>query len=214
MVAQMVKRLPTMWETCVRSLGWEDPLEKEMATHSSTLAWKIPQIEQPGGLQSMGSQRAIHDWAMSLNTDKMLSGGEGIEQAGLVQSIKVFQIPTKEQIWCQLSDSVQYSHPVPPQSFTYHFELPFRTFSSMWSQKLRENQDPLPQILKHHLDCYSLLRHLQWLPLAFKGRWGLSHTVARRSMWCLSTRVNLLEWEGWESSYLTESVREEEWEWE
>ena len=61
MVAQMVKRLPTMWETRVRSLGREDPLEKEMATHSSTLAWKIPWIEQPGGLQSMGSQRAIHD---------------------------------------------------------------------------------------------------------------------------------------------------------
>ena len=52
----MVKRLPTMRETRVRSLGQEDPLEKEMATHSSTLAWRIPLMEEPGGLQSMGSQ--------------------------------------------------------------------------------------------------------------------------------------------------------------
>ena len=50
----MVKCLPTMWETWVRSLGREDPLEKEMATHSSTLAWKIPWMEEPGSLQSMG----------------------------------------------------------------------------------------------------------------------------------------------------------------
>ena len=52
--------LPAMWETWVRSLGWEDPLEKEMATHSSVLAWRIPWTEKPGGLQSMGSQRAGH----------------------------------------------------------------------------------------------------------------------------------------------------------
>ena len=60
-VAQMVKRLSTMQETRVRSLGWEDPLEKEMATHSSTIAWKIPWTEEPGRLQSMGSQRVGHD---------------------------------------------------------------------------------------------------------------------------------------------------------
>ena len=61
LVAQMVKRLPAVWETQVRSLGWEHPLEKEMATHSSTLAWKIPWTEEPGRLQSMGSQRVGHD---------------------------------------------------------------------------------------------------------------------------------------------------------
>ena len=61
LVAQIVKRLPTVQETQVRSLGWEDPLEKEMATHSSTLAWKIPWTEEPGRLQSMGSQRVGHD---------------------------------------------------------------------------------------------------------------------------------------------------------
>ena len=57
----MVKRLPVMWETWVQSLRWEDPLEKEMATHSITLAWKIPWMEEPGRLQSMGSQRVGHD---------------------------------------------------------------------------------------------------------------------------------------------------------
>ena len=57
----MVKRLPIMQETQVRSLGWEDPLEKEMATHSSTLAWKIAWTEEPGELQSMGLQRVGHD---------------------------------------------------------------------------------------------------------------------------------------------------------
>ena len=60
-VAQMVKRLSTMQETRVRSLGWEDPLEKEMVTHSSTIAWKILWTEEPGGLQSMGSQRVRHN---------------------------------------------------------------------------------------------------------------------------------------------------------
>ena len=61
LVAQMVKCLPAMWETWVRFLGWEDPLEKEMATHSSILAWKILWMEEPGRLQSMGSQRVRHD---------------------------------------------------------------------------------------------------------------------------------------------------------
>ena len=64
LVAQMVKRLPTMRKTWVRSLGQEDPLEKEMATHSSILAWKIPWMEELGWLLSMGSQRVGHDWAI------------------------------------------------------------------------------------------------------------------------------------------------------
>ena len=61
LVAQRVKHLPTMRETQVQSLGWEDLLEKEMATHSSILAWKIPWMEDSGKLQSMGSQRVGHD---------------------------------------------------------------------------------------------------------------------------------------------------------
>ena len=61
LVAQLVKNLPAVQETRVQSLGWEDPLEKEMATHSSILAWKISWTEEPGGLQSMGSQRVGHN---------------------------------------------------------------------------------------------------------------------------------------------------------
>ena len=61
LVAQMVNHLPTMWKTWVLTLGWEDLLEKEMAAHSSILAWKIPWTEDPGRLQSMGSQRVGHD---------------------------------------------------------------------------------------------------------------------------------------------------------
>ena len=60
-MAQRLKRLPEMQETWVQSLGREDPLEKEMATHSSILAWRIPWMEEPGRLQSMGSQRVGHD---------------------------------------------------------------------------------------------------------------------------------------------------------
>ena len=61
LVAQLVKCLSAMWETWVRSLGREYPLEKEMATHSSILAWKIPWMEEPGRLQTMGSQRVGYD---------------------------------------------------------------------------------------------------------------------------------------------------------
>ena len=61
LVAQIVKHLPTMWETQVQFLGWEDLLEKEMVTHSSILAWKIPWTEEPGRQQSMASQRVGHD---------------------------------------------------------------------------------------------------------------------------------------------------------
>ena len=59
----MVRNLPAMQETWVGSLGWEDPLEEEMATYSSILAWRVPWIEEPGGLQSTGSQRVRHDCA-------------------------------------------------------------------------------------------------------------------------------------------------------
>ena len=61
LVAHTVKNSPAMWETWLQSLGWEDPLEEGMATHSSILAWRIPRTEEPGGPQSMGSQRVRHD---------------------------------------------------------------------------------------------------------------------------------------------------------
>ena len=61
LVAQMVKNLPAIWETQVQPLGWEDPLEKGMTTHSSILAWRIPWTEEPGRLQSMKLQKVSHD---------------------------------------------------------------------------------------------------------------------------------------------------------
>ena len=61
LVVQMVKNPPAIWENWVQSLGWEDPLEEDMATHSSIPAWRIPWTEEPGGLQSMGLHRVKHD---------------------------------------------------------------------------------------------------------------------------------------------------------
>ena len=75
LVAQMVKYLPAMQETWVQSLGQEDPLEKEMATHSSTLAWKITWTEEPCRPQSMGLQRVGHDWVTSLHFILILHSG-------------------------------------------------------------------------------------------------------------------------------------------
>ena len=72
-VAQSVKNLPAVQETQVRSLMWEDPPEKEMAIHSSILAWKISWTEEPGGLQSMGSQRVRHDWAANTNINTLFN---------------------------------------------------------------------------------------------------------------------------------------------
>ena len=69
-MAQMVKNLLAMWETQVRSLDWEDPLEKGMATHASILAQRTPKTEKPGGLQSIGSQRVRHDRATNTFTFK------------------------------------------------------------------------------------------------------------------------------------------------
>ena len=68
LVAQTVKNLPTMQETWVQFLGWGDPLEKEIATHSSILAWRIPRAEEPVRLQTTGSQRIVHVWVIDTHT--------------------------------------------------------------------------------------------------------------------------------------------------
>ena len=86
----MVKHLPTVWETRVRSLGREDTMEKEMATHSSVLAWKIPWTEEPGGRQSMGLQRVGHDWAtlphLHLTSDIILDHFQNVLSCHLLLS--------------------------------------------------------------------------------------------------------------------------------
>ena len=76
LVAQMVKSLLAVWETRLWSVGREDPLEEEMANHSNILAWKIPWMEEPGRLQSMGSQRVGRDWVTSLVTCLLLGKGK------------------------------------------------------------------------------------------------------------------------------------------
>ena len=84
LVTQMIKHPPTMRETQFRSMGWEDPLEKEMATHSSILAWRIPWTEEPGGLQSTGSQRFGHDWATSLSRGEVRPTSKSLIMSHLV----------------------------------------------------------------------------------------------------------------------------------
>ena len=73
LVTQLIKNLPTVQKTWVRSLGWEYPFKKEMAPHSSILAWKIPWTEEPRGLQSMGSQRVRYDWATNTSLHEIIT---------------------------------------------------------------------------------------------------------------------------------------------
>ena len=91
LVAQMVKNLPAMQILWVQSLGQEDPLEKETATHSSILAWKIPRTEDPGELQSMGSQTVGHDWRTntSLMMDTLLDIGYKITSQSLASEVYI-----------------------------------------------------------------------------------------------------------------------------
>ena len=92
LVAQRLKRLPARWETWVRSLGWEDPLEKEMATHSSMPSWRSPWTEELGGLQSTGSQRVRHDWVTSLSLFTFIWWSK-VQQVNITEnSISLFEI--------------------------------------------------------------------------------------------------------------------------
>ena len=84
LIAQLVKNLPAMQETPVRFLRWEVPLEKEMATHSASLAWRIPWTEEPGRLQSMGLHRVGHNWS---NLARMHDGSDGTESACSVDDL-------------------------------------------------------------------------------------------------------------------------------
>ena len=79
LVLQTVRPLPAIWETWVWSLGREDPLEKEMGTHSSILAWRIPWTEKSGRLQSMGSQRVGRDWATEQNWTELIGNSSGCQ---------------------------------------------------------------------------------------------------------------------------------------
>ena len=129
LVAQTVKRLPAMRKTRVLSLGWEDPLEKETATHSSILAWKIPRTEEPSGLQSMGSQRVRHAWTYTYTQTHTHTF---IYYCSVAQLCPTFCNPTdcsmpglpvlhhlpkfaQVHVHC-ISDAIQPSHPLMPSS--------------------------------------------------------------------------------------------------
>ena len=120
-MAQLVKSLPAMWETQVLSLGGEDPLEKEMTTHSSILAWRIPWTE-PGGLQSMGSQRVGHDWVTNTFAFHVFSKSlrDIVEEAQSSPQICMWarrQTYSLEQVRL-LPPGLSEAKPWPPGSFT------------------------------------------------------------------------------------------------
>ena len=92
-MAQRLKHLPGMRETWVQSLGWEDPLEKEMAAHSSTLAWRMLWREEPGRLQSMGSQRVGHNWVTSLTSLHNIGAPQYVRQMLTSMKWEINNIP-------------------------------------------------------------------------------------------------------------------------
>ena len=121
LVAQMVKHLPTMRETQVQSLGQEDPLKKEMATHSSILAWKIPWTEEAGRLQFMGSQRLGHDWATFFLSSLTY-------WASLVAQ-RVKHLPAMQETWVQ---SLGQEDPLEEEMATHSGTLAWKI---PWSKK-------------------------------------------------------------------------------
>ena len=146
-VAQMVKRLLTMQETQVRSLGREDPLEKEVAAHSSTLAWKIPWTEESGRLQSMGSQRVGHDWATSLSLSLDRPAWEGSNLGILINFQISVNLSCQIKNWCleillfqqisqisweDLSPSAPPSSSLSPLLFFYHQKMIYISYPTIW----------------------------------------------------------------------------------
>ena len=140
LVVQMVKHLPTMQETQVRSLGQEDPLEKEMATHSNTLAWKIPWTEEHGRLESMGSQRVRHNWATSLHffyikRGRGVAGGCKLHGIGILCSYCCW--PRSGIMFLQTSDKT-------------NIMLCFQIFISLWIERCYTSKD---RSLENGLSC-------------------------------------------------------------
>ena len=148
-MAQRVKRLPAMQETQVPSLGRENPLEKEMATHSSILAWRIPWTEEPGGLQSTGSQRVGHNWATSLSLSFFpLTSSIGITSEKAMaphSSTLAWKIPwTEETGRLQSMGSLSRAR-LSDFTFTFHFhalEKEMATHSSILAWRIPRTEVP------------------------------------------------------------------------
>ena len=148
LVAQRLKCLPSMQETRVWSLGREDFLEKEMATHSSTLAWEIPWMEEPGRLQSMGLQRVGHDWATSMSMSICLDGDlkTGIACIQLLSCVRCFATPctvanhapvtmrlSRQEYWSGLPYPNQEALPTPEVNRRVLHLLPCRQILYCWA---------------------------------------------------------------------------------
>ena len=120
----MIKNQPAMQETRIQSLGWEDPLEKGMASHSSILAWRIPWTEEPVGLQSVGLQRVRHDWATNTQGERRRKWGQGNEY---IRPLKVWAL-----IWmkwlCWLCLHMRKRN-LDSILFEIHLTLTFKDFS-------------------------------------------------------------------------------------
>ena len=124
-MAQTVKRLPTMWETWVQSLGQEDLLEKEMATHSSILAWEIPQTEEPGGLQSSSVQSLSHvqlfvtPWTAARQASLSITNSQSSLRLTSIESV----MPSSHLILCR---PLLLLPPIPPSIRGFSNESPLR----------------------------------------------------------------------------------------
>ena len=171
-MAQVVKNRPTVWETWIRSLCWKDPLEKGMATHSSVLIWRIPWTEEPGGLQSMGSQRVRHKWM----TNSSLSHP-------VCHVIHVLPLPGLD--YCHhISPTWALDLPSEPVTGTYFIFLRHFSYSQKFLAAPVAHQVPStflsPQWHPCHLSAVSHCSLLQTLPLGWREvlevSWTHTHT--------------------------------------
>ena len=148
--AQRLKRLPAVRETRVWSLGWEDPLEKEMVTHSTILAWRIPWTEKPGRLQSMGSQRVGHDWATSSPSSSPSFITEGL---CYLSPPTIILIMTEKQVHFSLNSYYM----LPTGLANLHLLFPVLTTDSLiaymrWSQDWTRRQQL--RLIPLHQACF------------------------------------------------------------
>ena len=172
LVAQTVKRLSTMRESQVLSLGWEDPLEKEMAIHSRTIAWKIPWTEEPGRLQPMGSQRVRHDWATSLSFSLYiywyicLGGGREHRvtawdgRRAWSNKYSIWRYSTKLFFWSHVSYCPKwYQESSDPELFRWSVDSVSIDYFSLWSKfPVAGTWWTLPLVSYHAFTCFCHLR--------------------------------------------------------
>ena len=183
-----------MWETRVRSLGWEDPLEKEMATHSSTLAWRIPWREERGRLQSMGLQRVGYDWATSLSFSSVRSLGPTLcnpiycSTPGLPVYHQLPELAQTHVHW--VGDAIQRSHPLSFPSLPAFNPSPtsasllMRQFFSSGGQSIGVSAST--SVLPKNVQDWFSLGWTSWIFLQSKGlsRVFSNTTVQKHQFFC------------------------------